>query len=436
MGHKKKSKKSWDIKYDDEISLPVEVEPQPQLATNQGHQELETQKCLRTYFNNHKSSSKRSALEFMAKKYNLKFKFHGEHRNLVLIKYDLLKSDMSKKIVQECRGIIVDLEDYYNIVCLPYTKFFNMDEDQSAYKKHRFDFSTATVYEKLDGSLCTLYHYKDKWHVSSSGVPDAAGLLSNHNTRLEKDEKPIKFCDLFWDIWKNLGYTLPVDTNKCYMFEMVTHRHVILCRPEQEEIILHGVRDMRTLLEERPQEHALMNNWKCVQTHSFESLQHVKNSTRFLNPIKSEGYVVCDANFNRVKIKSPQYVALSHISYNDKNKVNARMMLSVIKTNEGSEFLSYFDKHRELYDTMKGYYDDFYAKLELIIESGSRSKLQTIDILCCELKPTMLEFVNVLTSSGRDSLSDNISKCDIVGLFNIIKLMYIDKSQQELSKHQ
>ncbi len=37
------------------------------------------------------------------------------------------------------------------------------------------DWTSAAVYEKLDGSLAVLYYYKDEWWVSSSGMPDATG---------------------------------------------------------------------------------------------------------------------------------------------------------------------------------------------------------------------------------------------------------------------
>lgn len=44
------------------------------------------------------------------------------------------------------------------------------------------------MYEKLDGSLCTLYYYQRAWHLSSVGMPDAAGKLPCGLT----------FAELFW----------------------------------------------------------------------------------------------------------------------------------------------------------------------------------------------------------------------------------------------
>jgi hypothetical protein len=66
-----------------------------------------------------------------------------------------------------------------------------------------------------------------------------------------------------------------------------------------------------------------------------------------------EGFIVRDVNWNRLKIKSPQYVALSHLSLKDKKGINGKYMLSIIRTNEGDEFLSYFPEHSTLYKLLK-----------------------------------------------------------------------------------
>lgn len=60
------------------------------------------------------------------------------------------------------------------------------------------------VYEKLDGSLMTLYHYRGQWHVATTGRPDASGSVGSARA---------SYNDLFWEIWQNLGYSKPKDTN-------------------------------------------------------------------------------------------------------------------------------------------------------------------------------------------------------------------------------
>ena len=69
-------------------------------------------------------------------------------RNLVLLKYDQLNSDLGNDIVQECRGLILD-SDTFDIVSYPFNKFFNYGESHAA----TIDWASAYVTQKLDGCV-------------------------------------------------------------------------------------------------------------------------------------------------------------------------------------------------------------------------------------------------------------------------------------------
>jgi len=183
---------------------------------------------------------KEHGLDTLIRRFQLNYHRHSEHTNLVQLKYDQVASEFSSGIVQECRGLIVD-ENSWKIVVFPYRKFFNYMETQAA--KINWN-EKVQVQEKVDGSLATLYWYNGAWHVASSSVPDGSGSLKTVG---------ISFADLFWDVWKNLKYELPKHKNRCYMFELLSPRNTIIVRPTREAIILHGVRNMDTLLEEEPQ---------------------------------------------------------------------------------------------------------------------------------------------------------------------------------------
>jgi hypothetical protein len=298
-------------------------------------------------------SQKGNSVAKLLERYNLKRKNHTCYPlSVFALKYDMCKSPWSSPIVQECRGLVLEntSNNNYKVIAYPYKKFFNYNEQWAA----RIDWNTARVYDKLDGSLCTLYYYDNEWWVSSSGMPCASGYLESSH---------MKFCDLFWDIWKHkLKYQLPEDTTKCYMFEMVTHRHIIIVRPDssdQERIVLHGVRCMKTFNEELPDEHAKKYGWECIKSYPLNSLEQVISASKTLDPVKAEGFIVCDATFNRVKIKSPQYVALAHLTGKPDailGKLNRRSMLQIVRHHEGEEFLSYFTQYQELYNlTMQAY---------------------------------------------------------------------------------
>ena len=135
---------------------------------------------------------------------------HKTYPNLVLLKYDQIDSPQAHPIVVECRGLILDEANDWEVVCRPYDRFFNYGDGHAS----DIDWTTARVYEKLDGSLMMLYWYDEKWHVASSGTPDAGGQVNQ--------ETGLTFADLFWKTWNDLGYKLPLVQKTCYMFSVQT----------------------------------------------------------------------------------------------------------------------------------------------------------------------------------------------------------------------
>jgi hypothetical protein len=82
-------------------------------------------------------------LEETVSKFKLKIR---EYPHKVLFKYDQIESDMSIEEVRECRGLILERNNW-DILCFSFEKFFNEAESSAA----RIDWSTARILEKLDG---------------------------------------------------------------------------------------------------------------------------------------------------------------------------------------------------------------------------------------------------------------------------------------------
>jgi hypothetical protein len=270
-------------------------------------------------------------------------RWHGKFHNLVLLKYSQINSPMAERIVQECRGIILDAEDNWRPVSIPYFKFFNYGEPNAA----PIDWQSARVFEKLDGSLMTLYYYAGQWQVASSGMPDASGPTGFGMT----------FAELFWKTWQECGLELPQDVEFCYMFEMMTPFNRIVVPHKSSRIVAHGA---RRLSEPYPEIDIQGMPWPAVQSFPLNTLENVLASCAAINPLESEGYVVCDAHFNRVKVKSPQYVALAHM----KDAMSPRGMLELIRANESDEVLTYFPEFRPLYEAVRERFEALVAKLE------------------------------------------------------------------------
>jgi len=287
-------------------------------------------------------------LDRLQAEYAIKVNRHTRHPHLVMLKYDQIRSPMSERIVQECRGLILDEAREWAIVSFPYLKFFNYGEGAAA----PIDWSTARVLEKLDGSLMTLYFYDGEWHVASSGVPDACGT-ANGCAKLMRE--------LFWDTWNELAYRLPQDTGFVYMFELMTRHNRVIVRHEKARLELHGVRDMRTYVEVDPEPFALLNGWECVRSYPLTTLDEILEAASALDPLHNEGFVVRDAAFNRIKVKSPHYVALHHMTDGWSPK---RMLEKIVLPNENQEFLTYFPEYEADYLEVKGRFEQLVAEAE------------------------------------------------------------------------
>jgi hypothetical protein len=260
---------------------------------------------------------------------------------LVSLKYNLIESPMAEPIVQECRGMVVDTSGIPRILAHPYNKFWNLGEPLA----DTIDWSTARVQEKLDGSLITMFfHYGlDKWCVASSGHPTAGGSFGASEET---------FRDGFWRIFAELGMKLPpvtveigfgysLGTEVCYMFELCATENRVVVRHDKPRIVVHGARFLGAG-SEMPREllrlTAAACNWELVKEHPLTSIDDVMAAVEALDPIQNEGFVVVDAAFNRVKIKSPRYVILHHL----KGEATPRRAIELWQTGEAGELLMHF----------------------------------------------------------------------------------------------
>ena len=106
------------------------------------------------------------------------------------------------------------------------------------------------------------------------------------------------------------------------MFELETPLNQIVVRQGEYKLTLHGVRNIKTLREDRPERWAHYWDWDCVESLSASAFglttwDCLKKRANELNPLKQEGYILVEEDvitgeFKRVKMKGESYVALHH----------------------------------------------------------------------------------------------------------------------------
>lgn len=286
-------------------------------------------------------------LDKLCETYAIKASRHKELTNLVCFKYHQIDSPMAEIVVQQARGLILDEAKDWSVVSYSYSKFFNYGEGHAA----PIDWATAKIYDKLDGSLMVLYPYNGKWHVQSSGTADASGRVG---------AVEMTFSELFWQTWETLGYSLPPVMPYSLSFEMLTPFNRIVVPQKAAKLVLHGVRHLETLQEQDPVAWASKYGWEAVKTYSFHSWEELLEASHALKPEIGEGYIVCDATFQRVKVKSPQYVVLHQL----KDSLSPKRVLEVVLLNEGDEVLAYFPELRKPFEEIKARVEKLSASIE------------------------------------------------------------------------
>ena len=315
---------------------------------------------------------KEHGLEATLKEFKLKSR---EYDKKVLIKYDQIASSMGIEEVQDSRGLILE-KDTWKIMCLSFRKFFNNAEGHAA----KIDWDTAHVLEKLDGSLIQVYWdwNKNTWFAATSGTAEGEGEVNN--------KMGTTFNDLFWKtIKEKYGYPVIGDFKEklsrdyVYVFELTTPYNIVVKPHGESSATLLAIRNRKTL-EEVDYVGLLQSgaNYGIPVVKAYD--MNAKNAGALVKTFESmpwmdEGYVVVDANFNRVKLKNPAYVAVHHL----KSKTSEHAIIDIVKTNEIDEFIATFPDRREEIEKLHVGYVKLVAKLEDAWDSLKDKKPKTIE---------------------------------------------------------
>lgn len=264
--------------------------------------------------------------------YGVTHQRHVWYENLVQLKYDQIRSPMGSKLVQQCRGIILDEAKNWQVIAWPFDKFFNYGEKEAA----QIDWANCRIQEKLDGSLMIMYHYDDKWMVATSGSPDATGNIGDTG---------MVFSDLFWETFCKKGYSVPIKQveSLTFMFELTSPLNRVVVRHTEPDLRLLGIRHRLTGQEFSGNS----NDYDCAPSFSgMRSIEALMASFDAMDPLKQEGYVVVDKHFNRVKVKHPGYILLHHMRGN--NNMTHFRALKVALMGQTDELVAAFPEWTEI----------------------------------------------------------------------------------------
>ena len=241
--------------------------------------------------------------EKLGNQYHISIRKDGE---LALFKYTM-ECDFKDPLVQEARGIIINIKTL-EVVCWPFRKFGNYNESYA----DKIDWTTASVQEKVDGSIIKLWHDHERnlWQFSTNGMiraEDAAISEKQNLTFKDVIRSALNYHDISFD---------SLDQNKTYIFELVSPLIKIVV-PYKVTMLYHiGTRHNITGME--TEEDIGIRKPARFPLHSLEECilasKELNTGIQDMAKVKQEGFVVVDGNWNRVKIKSPDYLAAHYVS--------------------------------------------------------------------------------------------------------------------------
>ena len=257
-----------------------------------------------------------------------------------LLKYNMIMSDMSLPEVQEARGSIFrqNEDGYWVCVCHPFDKFFNYGEPQSAI--NRIDWSTASVQQKVDGSLIKMWYDYDGWIISTNGTINAFKAECGDTTYGALVEQVIDRIPNFLKM---------LDRDYTYMFELTSPFNRIVIQYEGVNLWYLGRRNI--LNHEEDSEGLRLEGLKYPEVYPHHSLADCIAAAHKMGD-DEEGYVVCDANFNRIKIKGDEYLMLHKMRGN--GPLTITRVIEMWQSDSLDDFIAYYPEFKPFVDKVVG----------------------------------------------------------------------------------
>lgn len=299
------------------------------------------------------------------------------NRRKASLSYDQIEAKESDLLASQCRGLILARHDFAElcidapmgesiVLARPFDRFFN-------HGQHGADAGTMVgrhgtrVVEKLDGTLCILHFddYQGAWHVATRSVPEADTAISGAAGFAGAG---VTFRGLFdRALAESHGtdfdaFVFGRDRETTYLFELTTPFNQVVVRHERCSLWFLGARH-RSGREFLCPDGGVAYPVPHAPSYPCETIADLFAMVNARPPTESEGVVVVDANFRRVKVKSAAYVA-AHGLRDSVASSPRRMMELILLGQEDDAFAILPAAIREGGDAMRDRYADTARRMD------------------------------------------------------------------------
>jgi hypothetical protein len=321
--------------------------------------------------------------------YNIKIQEHPKYKGMYLFSYHMIRTkwlDENQNIrsmLLACRGLILEIFDSpmmdgsdscVKVLCHAFDKFFNKNEEAAA----KIDWKTATIREKIDGSIIKLWYnpFSDGNQIYD---PPAGWTFSTNNTFNADmnlmsvvpvcDEegwriKPTKFIHLInFALSENIPELLDLPQHYTFYFELVSPYNRIVIPYKETELYLLGARNNISGQEYDPEQinaQFFGGNFKTpkiLEINDPEDIQKIADESG----ADHEGFVVCDKNFNRIKIKGKEYLYRHHLR--GEENFSFKYLFECIKLGSIDDIKGYFVEIAPVCERLENEWSNYYRQV-------------------------------------------------------------------------
>lgn len=252
---------------------------------------------------------------------------------LYVLNYDQIESPKNHPITNECRSLVVTYQDDgWYIVSRSFDRFFNYGETQEEY-----DITKMTAYEKVDGSIVSLFYWKGDWLYRTRSMIMPTSSVNGWDTTWKDLIEPVLLEKGFKDYLHNPDMT--------YIFEVVGRENRVVTKYDESAAYLLAVRVNKTGHYSNvnfwcPE----LRGWKVPKYFTFETFSDCCKAAKELRDL-NEGFVLYDQyGTPKIKVKNPAYVAAHHLRGDG---LNPKRIMQLVLMKEVDEYLSIFPEDEE-----------------------------------------------------------------------------------------
>ena len=214
----------------------------------------------------------------------------------------------------------------------------------------------------------SLWCYNDIWHLSTNGTINAFQAPLGDTGKTFGDY----FIDCLFESARGKEILKELNPLYCYTFEMVGPLNRVVIPYSEPKLYAIGQRNMVTM------EEIFYNgpvgfeyNIWLPKYYGYENLDEVIKQASLMSK-DEEGFVVRDAQFNRIKVKSPEYLMAARLHNN--GVITDKRIIEIIQTEKVDDFIAYCPMYearlREMQDKITKVLWSAFHELDYAIDQG------------------------------------------------------------------